>query len=117
MVDKHRRLCDLERMENIKNVDWVRSETKKVTLRSQSYGGFHVELSWETDREGWDMSLIDYDDSCGATACFATEAEAMASFDEFLPLALRAYEEKHAKYGRMPVISRGLDGRLMVTLP
>lgn len=82
--------------------------------------GFVVDFRLVIVNEGrgkdWTVTLEDWDCATGAIGIFSSQADAMAALDEFIPLAMQAYKEKHAKYGHMPTITRESDGTLQVKL-
>jgi len=88
----------------------------KVVTLTASYQSFTIEITNRNDEPDWTVCLIDYDDNTGAVGEFPSEEEAVRRIDEFLALAIPAYNAKHAKYGRMPVIRPGADGTLVMVL-
>jgi hypothetical protein len=91
--------------------------TRDVTItRTARYGHFFIVIENVEPGGEWTTRLIDYDDNIGAVGVFSTESEAVGRVKEFLELAIPAYAEKHAKYGRMPVIKANADGILEMTV-
>lgn len=94
-------------------MDFKRETTTTLTAYHSRY--FRVIIENYDNLPKWVVSLVDYDDATGAVGVFSSEKEALDNIEGFLELAVPAYEQKHAKRGRMPVIS--LDGgRLTVVI-
>lgn len=81
---------------------FTKTTLKTIYERSESEA-FAVLIECTNNNEWW-MSLIDFDDSIGALACFDSEQQALDWADRFVETALPLYDEKIAKYKACPTL-------------
>lgn len=94
-------------------MDFTRETT--TTLTAELKHDFSIVIHNDNGLPRWTVSLVDYDNATGAVGVFSSEKEAIDNLEGFLNLAMPAYEQKHAKCGRMPVISLD-EGKLAIVI-